>query len=231
MEFMADVVFWLADASHWQGPRGVPTRIVEHLAVSAVPLGVAVSAALPLGIVIGHTGRGAAVAINAANIGRALPSLAIIVGILPFALRAGLGLGFWPTVVALTVLALPPIVTNTYAGLRGVDREFVDAARGMGMDAWQVITRVELPLAAPVVLTGIRIAAVQVVATASLGAVIAGGGLGRFIIDGIARRDHPEVFVGAVLVVLLSLGTEATFTAFERLAVSPGLRGITRPVT
>lgn len=224
MEFLADVAAWLADPTNWQGSRGVPVRVSEHLIVSVVPLAIALSLALPVGIVVGHTGRGAGIAINVANIGRALPSLAVIVGVLPFALRAGLGLGFWPTVVALTVLAMPPIIVNAYAGLRGVDRELVEAARGLGMSGWQVVVRVELPMAMPVLLAGIRIAAVQVVATATLGAVIAGGGLGRYIIDGIARRDHPEVFVGAVLVVGMSLATEAGFGLLQRLAVSPGIR-------
>lgn len=224
MEFLADVASWLADAAHWEGPRGIPVRIGEHILMSVVPMAFALAVALPVGVFIGHTGRGAAATINIANIGRALPSLAIIVGVLPFALRAGWGLGFWPTVAALTVLALPPIIINTYTGFRGVDRELLDAARGMGMHSWQLITRVELPMAAPVLLAGVRIAAVQVVATATLGAVVASGGLGRYIIDGIARRDHPEVFVGALLVVLLSLTTELGFNAFQRLMVSPGIR-------
>lgn len=226
MDFLAEVLAWLADPSHWQGPRGVPVRLAEHMLLSAVPMVFALSIALPIAIFVGHTGRGAAAAINIANIGRALPSLAIIVGVLPFALRAGWGLGFWPTVVALTVLAMPPIVINTHAGFRGVDRELVEAARGVGMDSWQLVVRVELPMAAPVMLAGIRIAAVQVVATATLGAVVAGGGLGRYIIDGIARRDHPEVFVGAILVVVVSLATELAFNVVQRVAVSPGIREV-----
>lgn len=225
VEFLADVLAWLADAAHWQGPRGIPVRLAEHIVMSVVPMAFALSLALPVGVFIGHTGRGAAVTINIANIGRALPSLAIIVGVLPFALRAGWGLGFWPTVASLTVLAMPPIVINTHAGFRGVDRELIEAARGMGMRPWQLVARVELPMAAPILLAGVRIAAVQVVATATLGAVVASGGLGRYIIDGIARRDHPEVFVGAVLVVLLSLTTELAFNVVQRLMVSPGIRG------
>lgn len=223
---MAEVLAWLADPFHWQGAQGVPTRLAEHMVLSAVPMVFALSVALPIGVFVGHTGRGAAAAINIANIGRALPSLAIIVGVLPFALGAGWGLGFWPTVVALTVLAMPPIVINTHAGFRGVDRELVEAARGLGMHSWQLVVRVELPMAAPVVLAGIRIAAVQVVATATLGAVVAGGGLGRYIIDGIARRDHPEVFVGAILVVAVSLATELAFNVGQRMLVSPGIREV-----
>lgn len=226
VEFGGEVLAWLGDPAHWQGSRGVPVRLAEHVLLSAVPLLFALSVALPVGIFIGHTGRGAETAINVANIGRALPSLAIIVGILPFALRAGWGLGFWPTVAALTVLAMPPIVINTHAGFREVDRELIEAARGLGMNGWQLVGGVELPMAAPVMLAGIRIAAVQVVATATLGAVVAGGGLGRYIIDGIARRDHPEVFAGALLVVMLSLGTELAFNVGHRLVVSPGLRGV-----
>lgn len=224
MDFFAAVLAWFADPGNWRGGGGIPTRVGEHLVLSAVSLAAALTLALPAGVVIGHTGRGAVLAINVANIGRALPSLAVIVAVLPFALRAGLGLGFWPTVVALTVLAIPPIVTNTYVGMRDVDADVREAGRAMGMHAWQLIARVELPIAAAVILTGIRLAAVQVVATATLGAVIAGGGLGRYIIDGIARRDHPEVFAGAVLVVLLAFATEFAFTLLQRVAEPAGLR-------
>jgi osmoprotectant transport system permease protein len=188
---------------------------------------VAVLVALPLGLFIGHTGRGALLAVNVANIGRAVPSYAVLVMILPISLRffpqSG-GLDFIPTFGAMTLLAIPPIVINAYAGLREVDRELVEAARGMGMRERQILRRVELPLALPVVLGGLRTASVQVIATATLGAIVALGGLGRYIIDGIARREYDRMVAGVILVAALAIAVELVFIAFQRLAVSPGLR-------
>jgi osmoprotectant transport system permease protein len=226
MEFLGAVMAWLTDGAHWAGNDGVPHRLLEHLLLSAAPVLVAALVALPLGLYIGHTGRGALAAVSIANIGRALPSL----GIMGIALlvTAGLGLGFGEPalLIALFALAVPPMVTNAYVGLRAVDRDLVEAARGMGMRETQLLRNVELPLALPLILAGVRIAAVQVVATASLGAILATGGLGRFIIDGIANKDYPEVFVGAVLTALLAVVTELAFSAGQRAATSPGLQRI-----
>lgn len=224
MGFLGSVVAWLLDASHWMGIDGIPNRVVEHLLLSAIPVAVAALVALPLGLYIGHTGRGALVVVSIANIGRALPSLGIMGIALLFTAGLGFGFGEPALLIALFALAVPPMVTNAFVGLRAVDRDLIEAARGMGMRELQLLMRVELPLALPVLLAGVRIAAVQVVATASLGAVIATGGLGRFIIDGIANKDYPEVFVGAVLTALLSVATEVAFAVAQRAVTSPGLR-------
>ncbi len=224
MEFLGSVLAWLLDTAHWVGADGIPNRTIEHLLLSAVPVLVAAVVALPIGLYIGHTGRGALAVVSIANIGRALPSLGIMGIALLFTAGLGFGFGEPALLVALFALAVPPMVTNTFVGLRAVDRDLVEAARGMGMREMQLLRGVELPLALPVILAGVRIAAVQVVATASLGAVLATGGLGRFIIDGIANKDYPQVFVGAVLTAVLAIVTELAFAAVQRAATSPGLR-------
>ena len=230
MAFLGEVVAWFADPVNWSGSDGVPARIGEHLVLSVVPLVVAVAVAVPLGAWIGHTGRAANLVINIANVGRAIPSLAIlaVVTMLLQAWLVDIGLrsvsSEIATMIAMTALAIPPILTNTYVGVSEVDRDLVEAGRGMGMRAQQVLTRVELPVAVPVILAGIRTAAVQVVATATLGAVFATGGLGRYIIDGIAQRRNDEVFAGAILVAGLSILTELGFTALDR-RVTPGRAG------
>jgi osmoprotectant transport system permease protein len=223
---MAETLAWLADPARWQGVDGIPTRLVEHVSISAAAVALAIAIALPLGAYIGHTGRGAAIAINVANIGRAIPSYAVLVIVLPISLRLNpeLGLDIIPTFTAMTLLAIPPILVNAYAGIREVDRDLVESARGMGMRARQILTGVELPLALPVVVGGIRTAAVQVVATATLGAVVAYGGLGRYIIDGIARNEYDRLFGGVVLVAGLALLTEGAFALLQRALISPGLR-------
>jgi osmoprotectant transport system permease protein len=231
---VSETLAWLADPVHWQGTDGIPTRLVEHVWISAAAVLVAIAVALPLGAYIGHTGRGAAIAINVANIGRAIPSYAVLVIVLPISLRLNpeLGLDVIPTFTAMTLLAIPPILVNAYAGIREVDRDLVESARGMGMRERQILTGVELPIALPVVVGGIRTAAVQVVATATLGAVVAYGGFGRYIIDGIARNEYDRLFAGVVLVAGLALLTEGGFAVLQRGLTSPGLRraGDTREV-
>jgi osmoprotectant transport system permease protein len=146
---------------------------------------------------------------------------------LPLALSLKLGLGFWPTFMALVPLGIPPVLTNSYVAVREVDRDVVEAARGMGLRESQVLRNVELPIAAPLIIAGVRNASVAIVATATLGALVAGGGLGRYIVDGLARQEYPRLFVGALLVALLSIGVEVAFGIFERATVSSGLRRAT----
>ena len=223
MAFLVSVVRWMADPARWQGSDGIPWRVGEHLLMSATALAIAVVVALPLGILLGHTGRGAALVVNVTNVGRALPSLAVMALALPLAFRLGLGLGFWPTVVTLVPLGLPLVLLNSYAAVRAVDRDAVEVARGLGMRGWQVLRLVELPLAAPVILDGVRNAAVTIVATATLGALVASGGLGRYIVDGLARQEYERLFAGALLVSLLAVATEATFGVVAKLSKRKGV--------
>jgi osmoprotectant transport system permease protein len=206
------VLDWFSAAEHWTGSTGVPARLFEHVQMSFGAVALAALLALPLGLVIGHTRRGAFLAISIANLGRAIPSFAILALSVPF-----FGIGFKPTLITLVALAIPPILTNTYVGVDGVDRDTVEAARGMGMGGGQILRRIELPLAVPLMLTGVRTAAVQVVATATLAALIGWGGLGRFIIDGFATGDRVEIVAGAILVAVLAIVTEVLFGFLERM--------------
>ena len=216
---------WLADPAHWQGPNGIPLRLYEHVALSGASLLLAALVALPLGLWIGHTGRFSWWVVSSANAWRALPSFAVIGLLVPFTTRIDPTLGFtlYPTVVAMIVLAGPPILVNSYEGIAGVDRDLVDAARGMGMRERQILVGLEVPIALPVIATGIRLAAVQVIATATLGAIFGFGGLGRFIVLGDANQDNGELFGGVVLVAALALITFGLFVLLERRLVSPGL--------
>jgi osmoprotectant transport system permease protein len=224
MDFLAAVVAWIADPAHWQGSDGIPTRVGEHALMSAVTIAAACAIAAPVGVLLGHVGRGGFLVLNVANVGRALPSLALLALLLPLALALGLGLGFWPTFLAILPLGIPPILTNSYVAVREVDRDVVDAARGLGLGEWQILRQAELPLATPLIIAGIRGAAVTVVATVTLGALVASGGLGRYIVDGLARRDNERLVVGALLVALLAIATEAGFGLLERRAVPTPLR-------
>jgi osmoprotectant transport system permease protein len=230
MDLVVGTIAWLLDGTNWGGPAGIPNRLLEHLALSGGSLLLAILIAIPAGIWIGHTGRFGSVGVNLANLGRALPSLAVIGLVLPITAVIDPELGFkvYPTLLAMVVLAVPPILVNTQAGIGGVDRDLVEAARAMGMTEGDVVRRVELPLAVAPILTGLRSAAVQIVATATLGAIFGGPGLGRYIVEGIAQRDDPMTFGGAVLVTLLSLVVEAAFVLSARLIRSPGRRRMER---
>jgi osmoprotectant transport system permease protein len=213
-----EVIAWLTDPAQWSGPDGIPVRTLQHLWYSLLATGIAAAIALPIGVFIGHTGRGAVFAVNLTNLGRAIPSLGII--ILMFTL---VGFGIVPVLVALTALAVPPIVTNSYVGVRSVDPEVREAAEGMGMRGRQVLWKVELPVAMPLIMAGIRTSTVQVVATATLAAFVGLGGLGRYLIDGLSQRDLPQVVGGAILVAVLSLLTELALGRVQTLVVSRGL--------
>lgn len=225
MNLVEAAITWLADASHWAGAAGIPNRMLEHVLLSGGALAIAAAIAVPVGIYVGHTGRGVALSANVANVGRALPSLAVIAIVLPItsAIDNQAGFRLYPTLIAMVVLALPPILINTQTGVREVDRDLVEAATAMGMRPAQVVRRVELPLSAPAIASGLRSAAVQVVATATLGAIFGGGGLGRYLIEGIAQRNDGMIFGGVVLVAVLALAVEAAFAVAERLIRSPGL--------
>ncbi len=227
MELFGEALAWLSNPDNWTDERnGIFLRIWEHLSISATALAIAIAIGLPLGLWIGHTGRAAGTVIAVANIGRAVPSVGWLGIVFPITLvllgRAGLG--FIPSVIALTALGIPPIVTNTYAGMREVDRDMVDAGRGMGMRESEIVRQVEIPIAFPVILAGVRVSAVQIVATATLAAIVGGGTLGDFIVQGIFVRALDRVVGAAILVAILAIMVELAFSLVERISVSPGVR-------
>ncbi len=219
MSFLGGVVRWFLNPAHWQGTFGIPNRVEEHVIMSLAATGTAVLIALPVGLVLGHFGRGGGLAINISNVGRALPSFAILV----LAVQI-VGIGPRPAFLALVALAVPPILTNAFVGMRDVDEQLRDAARGLGMSGMRILVRVELPNAVPVVMAGVRTAGVQVVATATLAALVGWGGLGRFIIDGFSQLDYVQVFAGALLVVALSAAAELVLALLQWALTPPGLR-------
>jgi osmoprotectant transport system permease protein len=222
MGIIEALVAWLEVPARWQGSDGIPTRLAEHALLSVVSVLAAAAIALPLGLALGHFRKGGFMAMNVANVGRALPSMALLALALPVAFALNLGLGFWPTFLALVPLGLPPILTNSYVAISEVDRDIVDSARGMGMNQWQMLWRVELPLAAPLIVDGIRNAAVAIVATATLGALVAGGGLGRYIVDGLQRQETPRILAGALLVALMAIATEYGLGVLQRVVTPRG---------
>lgn len=224
MEFLGDVLGWFTTADNWFGTTGILNRTWEHTQLSAISVGVAGLIAVPAGVALGHIGRGGVAAVAVVNIGRAVPSFGILALALPITIKMGLGLGFWPTFLALVALALPPMFTNSYTGVHEVDEALVEAGRGMGMRGPEILREIELPAASPLILTAVRISSVQVVATATLGALVAWGGLGRFIIDGFARGDEVMVFAGGLLVALLAVLTEVFFSIIERAILPRGLQ-------
>jgi len=217
MEVLSAVLEWFRDPANWSGSTGVPARILEHIYISFLSVGMSAVVALPAALYIGHTRRAEFLVVSVANLGRAIPSFAILAIMLPITIRMGLGLGFWPTVIALFLLGIPPILTNTYVGIQGVDADTIEAARGMGMTGGQILRKLEVPLAAPLIVAGFRTALVQVIATATLAALVAWGGLGRFIIDGFAVRDDARIAAGAILVAALAITAELSFGLVQRL--------------
>jgi osmoprotectant transport system permease protein len=205
-------VDYLTTGSHWTGNAGILHRLDQHVALTAVSVGIAALIALPLGLALGHVGRGGTLAINITNVGRAIPTFAV----LTLLTLSPVGIGNRSTVVALVLFALPPLVTNSYVGLREVDDEVRDAARGMGMSGWQLFRRVELPLGMPLVMAGIRIATVQVWATATIAALVGAGGLGRLITDGLSSHDEGQLLTGAFVVAVLALAVESVLALVQR---------------
>jgi len=220
---VAGVVDWLTDSSHWSGSDGVPNRFVQHIGLSAVALAIAVAVALPIALWLGHVKKGGFIAVNVSNVGRAVPTFAV----LTLLALTSLGVSDTSVVLALVLFGIPPVLTNAYVGIREVDPQTVEAARGMGMTAFQQLRRVELPLAVPLVVNGIRLAAVQIVATTTIAALVAGPGLGRIIQEGFATQNEPELEAGALLVVVLALVVEGAFAWMQRV-VDPVRRATRR---
>lgn len=216
---------WLADPANWQGSDGIPTRIVEHLAYAGVTLVIAALIGVPLGLWIGHTGRGRLVVVNLVNGMRSVPTLGLLfVAVLVLGPLLGGDIAFLvPAIIVLVILAVPPILAGAYAGVESVDLAARDAARGMGMRSSEILVKVEVPCALPLIFSGVRSAALQVIATATLAASVSLGGLGRFLIDGQAYRDYGQMAGGALLVAVLAMLVDLVFAAVQRAVVSEGL--------
>jgi osmoprotectant transport system permease protein len=223
MNIFADTWSYLTDPANWQGDGGFLARLLEQLLLTGTALVVATLIGLPIALWLGHLGRGGFLAINISNVGRAIPTFALLALLVsadwpgsaefgPYG-RAGLA-----TLIALVLFALPPIVTQSYVAVREVPGEVKESARGMGMTGRQQLFRVELPLALPLVVSGVRLALVQVWATATIAALVAGPGLGRIITDGFYRSNYPQGIAGAIVVALVALVLEVTAASVERLA-------------
>jgi osmoprotectant transport system permease protein len=221
------VVAWFTDPANWQGPDGIPARLVEHVEYSVIALAIALLIGLPLGLLIGHTGRGTFLVAGIANSLRALPTLGLVIfAVLLLAPLIHNNLAFTiPAVLVLVLLAVPPILTNAYAGVQNVDPQARDAAAGMGMTGGQVLRKVEFPCALPLIFSGSRSATLQVIATATVAAYVSLGGFGRYVIDGLAQHNYPEMAAGAILVAVLAVLADALLAIVQRYSVSRGLSG------
>jgi osmoprotectant transport system permease protein len=220
MSFFSYAWDWVTTSANWHGSGSIPQQLVAHLGYSALPLLIAALIAIPAGVAIGHRGgKTANIVINFANAWRAIPTLGFLILLAVF-------LGFSPLtwLLPLVVLAIPPILINAAEGVAGVDPDVRDAATGVGMTTWQQIVRVEAPIAVPLILVGLRTSAIFVVATATIAAYIGLGGLGRFIIDGLASDQYGPVAGGALLVVILAVLVLALFSGLTRLVTPAGLR-------
>jgi osmoprotectant transport system permease protein len=228
MNFIADAFAFILDPSNWSGPLGIAARLSQHLGITALSVLIAAAVAVPLGLAIGHTGRGRAAVIAVTGAARALPTFGVLTLFVLIGIQFGAGLSLPPVIVVLVILAIPPLLAGAYAGVEAVDRLTIDAARAQGMTEWQILARVELPLALPLLVGGLRSATLQVVATATIAAYVAQGGLGRYLIEGIQSRDYTRAVVGAILVALLALLLDGLFAVVQKL-VAP--RGVSRDAT
>lgn len=219
MSFFSYAWDWVTQSANWHGAGSIPQQILAHLGYAGLPLLIAAVIAIPAGVAVGHTGRGSVFVVNLANSWRAIPTLGLLV-----LLAVYLGFSFLTWLLPLVVLAIPPILVNSYEGVAGVDPGVRDAAKGAGMSAWQQVTRVEVPIALPLILVGLRTSAIFVVATATIAAYIGLGGLGRFIFDGLASYQYGPVAGGALLVVALAVLVLGLFAVLDLLVVPAGLR-------
>jgi osmoprotectant transport system permease protein len=225
---IVNIFGWLTDPANWSGSGGIPAQIGYHLLYSFVALAVALAIGVPLGILIGYTGRGETVVAGLANALRALPTLGLLV--LLFLIISPVVTGklvyVLPTIIVLVLLAVPPILTGTYAGIQNADPDAVGAARGMGFTKQQILLRVQLPCALPLMISGVRSSTLQIVSTATVAAYLGLQGLGRFILDGRAQANFAEMAGGAIVVAVLALVLELSFAWLGRMVVSPGLRRV-----
>jgi osmoprotectant transport system permease protein len=230
MSYFLDALAFIFDAANWAGDKGIAARLAQHLLITGVSVVVAAAIAIPLGLFIGHTGRGRGFVIGFTGAARALPTFGVLTFFILLGTQFGAGLSLTPVIIVLVMLAVPPLLAGAYAGVEAVDRLTVDASRAQGMTEWQILTRVELPLALPLLVGGVRSATLQVVATATIAAYYAQGGLGRYLIEGVQSRDYLRAVIGAILVAALALLLDAAFATIQRLVAPRGVsRGATRP--
>jgi osmoprotectant transport system permease protein len=218
MNFFLASIQWILDPAHYGGPNGIDTRVVEHVIISLEVVLVASVIAVPIGYLVGHTGRGRAVTVALSGGVRALPTLGLMI-----ILALALGIGLEAPFIAFVVLAIPSVLAGAYSGFEAIDRATIDAARAVGMDEWQVLAKVEIPLGAPLLLGGLRAASLQVIATVTLADYVGAGGLGHFIFLGLKTNDYPQMLAGSVVVILLALLSEAFFSLLQRLVVPAGV--------
>jgi osmoprotectant transport system permease protein len=211
---------WVFDPANWPGPSGIAARLGEHVWYSLLTLLLAAVIALPIGLAIGHTGRLRGLAVGVSGALRAIPTLGLVV----YLALITLNLSLIPPLIALTILAIPPVLAGAYSGLESVDRRTIDAARAMGMTELQILFKVEIPLSLPLIIGGLRSAALQVVATWTVAAILPVGGLGRFLFDGLAVQRYDEMLGGSILVIVLALVTDGVFAIIQRLVVPRGVR-------
>jgi osmoprotectant transport system permease protein len=223
---MNGVITFLSDSSHWSGEDGIPHRLLQHLDYSFAALLFVILIGLPLGLYVGHTGKGSVAIAGTANALRAIPTFGLLIFVvIGFSGNLPGDPYLTPSLLVLVLLGIPAVLSNTYAGVQSVDPAARDAAEGMGMTGRQVLWRVEVPNAMPLIISGIRSATLQIVATATIAAYVSLGGLGRFIIDGRAERDYAQMASGAVLVALLAVVLDLLLAGIQRLVVSRGLTG------
>ncbi|WP_156756667.1 ABC transporter permease [Actinokineospora pegani] len=224
MNLFQQIFAWLTDPEHWRttlGIAGIPQRVGEHLQYTGLAVLVSALIAVPLGAWIGHTGRGGTVVVGLVNSLRALPELGLVILLV---LALGITYAVPALTIALVVLGVPVLLAGTYAGIRNVDRSVVDAARGMGMTEWEILLKVELPNALPLMFGALRAASLQIIATVAIAAQISLGGLGRYVIDGFAFREFDQMAAGAILIAALAIVVELVLTGVQWLVISPGLR-------
>ena len=227
MNYVAEALAYIFDAANWAGPTGIAQRFAEHLIYTGLSMLIALAIALPLGLYIGHTGRGRNLVIAITSAARAVPTFGLVLFVILFT-----GLGLWPLVFVLVVLAIPPVLAGIYSGLESIDRTTIDAARATGMSEWQILARVEIPLGLPLIIGGIRSGTLQVIATATIAGYISLGALGRFLIEGLALHKYELTIVGAILVIALALAADGILALVQRLVVPRGVSlGTTRPTT
>lgn len=224
MSYFLDAIAWIFDPAHFAVENGILPRTLDHLLYTGLTMLIALLIALPLGLIIGHTGKGRALVVTGTSAARALPTLGFLLFIVLFT-----GLGLWPFVLVMVVLAIPPLLAGVYSGLEAVDRQTIDAARAVGMSEWQILTRVEIPLALPLILGGFRSATLQVIATATIAGYVGLTGLGRFLFEGLANHNYHLAIVGAILVTALALAVDGLLAIIQKLVVPRGVsRGMAR---